>query len=379
MDSRSTNKPMSFFSFFKIPSKADSPTNTAMRIPSLDGLRAVSISLVLAGHLTHNKSEASWLKTVYEQFQLGWLGVTIFFVISGFLITTLLLREKTRFHGKVDIRSFYIRRVLRIFPVFYLYVAVVYLLHLAGVESVPTQDFIRALTYTANLGMGAWVLGHAWTLAVEEQFYLFWPWLVRLSSQWMAGAAVVMILYAAMAHEIAYRWPFLEGYMLLPFLKGVDCLMIGALLGFALHRFPRLQQNVLFRKTSLRLLVLGLLLTFRYLAYNGAMPQGEFAGKFIRPFTDTFSAVCIGYLLVSCMTTQGDRCFKLLNHPVAVHFGVLSYSLYVWQQLFLDNQASGVWWRTFPANLFCAYAAAYLSYSFWERPILNWRDQFKRV
>ena len=140
------------------------------RLPSLDGLRAVSIVLVLGAHLTGTRYYPvpdSWVFHEYAQ-----LGVRIFFVISGFLITSLLLKEREK-TGRVDLRGFYRRRFYRIMPVAYLYMLTV---AITAWGTLPVRDIAGAFTYTINFNTHAtWLLGHFWSLANEEQFYLLWP------------------------------------------------------------------------------------------------------------------------------------------------------------------------------------------------------------
>jgi peptidoglycan/LPS O-acetylase OafA/YrhL len=147
------------------------------RIPSLDGLRAVSIILVIASHAIQGTHSF-----VFRLFFLhSDLGVRVFFIISGFLITSLLLRERAE-TGRISLPLFYIRRTLRILPPFVLFVGVVAIFNAFGIIQVPPGNWIYALTYTMNFDTHApWVLGHLWSLSVEEQFYLLWPLVMRFA------------------------------------------------------------------------------------------------------------------------------------------------------------------------------------------------------
>ena len=110
----------------------------------------------------------------------GRLGVQIFFVISGFLITSLLLREKES-TGSISLKLFYARRTLRIFPAFYLFFITIAVLSYLRLIELPRYDLLHAATYTMNYsGNGTWWMGHLWSLSVEEQFYFVWPSLMFL-------------------------------------------------------------------------------------------------------------------------------------------------------------------------------------------------------
>lgn len=150
------------------------------RIPSLDGLRAISIVMVLVAHASGTRLFPV-PASAGNLLGLGEFGVHVFFVISGFLITGLLLDELAR-TNRVDLRRFYLRRALRIFPPYYTYLAVVFLLALAGALQLAPRDMAHGLTYTSNYYPArSWFLGHTWSLSVEEQFYLLWPAVLMLA------------------------------------------------------------------------------------------------------------------------------------------------------------------------------------------------------
>src|SRR5438105_858055 len=121
------------------------PKDSPARIPTLDGLRAVSIVLVLFSHTLGT----GVVPMLHHAHVFGSTGVRTFFVLSGFLITTLLVREHER-HGRISLRGFYVRRAFRIFPAFYVYLAVIGVLVAAGAIVVSTRDLVFAGTYTMN-------------------------------------------------------------------------------------------------------------------------------------------------------------------------------------------------------------------------------------
>jgi len=156
-------------------------------LPSLDGLRAFSIGLVLLGHAIGLGEKRSFHFRYF--FLHDGLGVHIFFVISGFLITTLLLTERAEF-GSISVRLFYIRRALRILPAFGVLAATTFILSSLGYLDVPSWLWVFVFTYTVNFSAfastfsfahGVWAVGHLWSLSVEEQFYLLWPLVLRFA------------------------------------------------------------------------------------------------------------------------------------------------------------------------------------------------------
>jgi hypothetical protein len=162
------------------------------RIPSLDGLRAISISLVLAGHLTKAGPVPKFMANY------AGTGVRIFFVISGYLITTILLNEHSQ-TSTINLRQFYIRRAYRILPaaaVFMLFAMLMYW------HELRWYDIGAMLLYLANFdGARPWMVMHLWSLCVEEQFYFAWPGILRkwyrhrVAILW--GVIVLAPLYSA--------------------------------------------------------------------------------------------------------------------------------------------------------------------------------------
>jgi peptidoglycan/LPS O-acetylase OafA/YrhL len=156
-------------------SRIGSKGKTSRRLPSLDGWRAVAILLVLLSHWWATGGADNiprWIRPITGQ---GDLGVRIFLVLSGLLITHLLLEENDSY-GSIDLRSFYIRRVLRIFPVYFAFLLLLATLSAFGLYYDDVATWIGALTFTRNvIGKGNSATGHLWSLAVEEQFYFVWP------------------------------------------------------------------------------------------------------------------------------------------------------------------------------------------------------------
>jgi hypothetical protein len=203
-------------------------------IPSLDGLRGFSITLVVLAHLQGVRGVPAFLST--SVFDRGQLGVRFFFVVSGFLITRL-IADEIESTGWLSIKLFYIRRVLRIFPAFYAYLAVVALASALHWLDIPLHNLAFAATYTTNYLLdGRWETGHLWSLAIEEQFYLIWPITIVTVGmrRAVAGAAALMALapYALLALFLHGAGPYLLATQTFPF--AFDALAAGCVLGGAL-------------------------------------------------------------------------------------------------------------------------------------------------
>ncbi len=231
----------------------DVPGSAEKRIPALDGLRGIAIALVLLYHFdfvydfTYGR-ESGWVidGIITGLAGAGWAGVDLFFVLSGFLITGILLDSRgtaRRYFG-----SFYARRALRIFPAYYAFLLLL-LLFLPLFDEPEGRDalwghFAWYATYMTNIyeaidpGLRAdfFFDGHIWSLAVEEQFYLLWPAFVFVFSRrrlmWMCGVGIVVAFGLRLGFVIA-DLPNGLGYMLMP--ARMDTLAMGALVALAMR------------------------------------------------------------------------------------------------------------------------------------------------
>jgi peptidoglycan/LPS O-acetylase OafA/YrhL len=336
------------------------------RIPSLDGLRALSIVLVLLSHLAGTRGFPVGRHAMHRFLDPGYLGVRIFFVISGYLITRLLLEERVR-SGTISLAGFYARRAFRIFPAFLVFVAAMAVASALGLVRAEAHDFVYALTYTMNFHIphsGDWALGHLWSLSVEEQFYLLWPaLLLALGTRGGLRAATAMLVVApacryACRYALDRLGPSLDLLMSSTFPTVADQVATGCLLaGFEGKlddpRWKRFATSPWFVVVPLAAVAA---------ANAGAHPFVNLV--LAQAFINVAVALCVHRVVRWPEGALG----RLLNaRPVAL-LGFLSYSLYLWQQPFLDRE-SDTWWCRFPLNIVLALAAATLSYRLVERPL----------
>ena len=337
------------------------------RIPSLDGLRAVSIVAVLWSHLAETYGLVA-IPSVRALGDFGVLGVRVFFVISGFLITTLLLTEETR-NGSISLKWFYFRRTLRIFPALYFFIAVIAAGAAFSLVSIPSAQFVYGLTYTMNyVANPSHHLGHLWSLAVEEQFYLLWPLtLVLLGTQRalkVAGAVILISpimrfgsLYIPAARPlIGWSFPTIADPL------AMGCLLAGASLYLGKHR-----QYMEFLRSRWFWVVPALIPVLN------AFPGTKVNLLVAQSLLNAFIAISIDRFV----RIQDGAVWRFLNWLPLRCIGVLSYSLYLWQQPFLTYAGPGMW-SVFPLNLLGAFVCAYCSYRLVEKPCLNLRVYLER-
>jgi len=349
------------------------------RIPSLDGLRALSIALVLIQH------SVSSTGSEFERYttNFGRLGVWIFFVISGFIITHLLLREAER--GPISLRGFYLRRAFRLLPALFAFLLFLAVVQISGVNLgvAPIHFTSGALFLVPYVPWGAehhpWSTGHLWSLAVEEHFYLLWPplltWLgVRRAKWWLIAYAVIL----PALRMLWYQWTLDP---LAHSLIGIgDLMAYGALAAIWYHRRPEAMLRFVAKYRTL-----GRFLAIMALGVVLALRTSELWPIVTVPLGMSVVGSAVAYLLLSvCFekhpsppgplaeAERGSLVFWILNLRGVAWVGTISYSLYLWQQPFLQKHSeSAEWWQQFPVNLGHAIVAAVGSFYLVERPFLK--------
>jgi peptidoglycan/LPS O-acetylase OafA/YrhL len=341
-------------------------TRDAGRLPGLDGLRAVAALLVAFSHLTSigALSTLPALRTVLQQ---GAFGVTVFFVLSGFLITWLLLREEAA-HGAIDLKRFFFRRSLRILPPALVYLAVMGLLTAVGVLAVGSRDLWYSVFFVRNLyGVGGSPeVAHYWSLAVEEQFYLAWPFAFLLVTRWNRLILTAVTLLAVTG------WRVWGGVHFGATATGAHALLVGCLLA-QLRQLPAtsplLSQGMLHSPTLL-VANLGVIVLLVFVPAASSRVWG---------WVHVLPVLATGLVVNYVIAGHRDPFSRLMNLPPVEWVGRLSYSLYLWQQIFCWSSlatpyAESGWPILFSASLLCACA----SYYGVERPALDFRARLER-
>lgn len=345
--------------------------------------------MVIFAHATHTINFPPRLIKGPSAFISGELGVRVFFVISGFLITTLLLDEARR-NGKISLAGFYRRRALRILPVYYFYiVTVMVIVGWMGLNAIHASAYISTLTFTTRLwgqwSDAAWPLMHSWSLAIEEQFYLTWPAILFFLGPRIGGRIWVPLLIS-LAPVLRYAFwdkKFIHFY----FPMQGDSIAFGCLLalGFGLHRSQTLRLFSCFqhwgRFAAVALIFIEPLLV---IPFHRLLPHFPLFDRLMTTLGPTLQCVGIAYIIGSFTTIQEGIGYKLLNLPIIRWMGRLSYSIYIWQQVILIPKESGVfpenwtiawWFSAFPQNVVFVFAVAAISYYCIEKPFLSLKNK----
>jgi len=355
------------------PADGNLPANLAAglaksHLPSLDGLRAIAALLVVFYHYGIESCP-------------GGLGVLAFFVLSGFLITWLLLKEEERF-GAISLRRFYMRRSLRIFPAFYTYWLLLsaalllfhkrYLVAQALASFFYVNNYYQAIQGDPNTGFS-----HTWSLGIEEQFYLLWPlaFLVLKRNhhrlRFLSAGILAVMLYREALVFLVHRD---QGYIYEAFDTRADQLLIGCLLAVALRqcawsRFWRwLCSTAVLVWATIALLAASSALAVQFgTAYRDAI------GFVVDP-------ILVAALIAQTIAWPAAGLGAVLNWSWMRYLGKISYSIYLYQQVTVGPVAKllGHWpGVALPATLLAVIAVASASYWIVERPFLRWKDRFE--
>jgi peptidoglycan/LPS O-acetylase OafA/YrhL len=351
------------------------------RIPGTDGIRGIGILMVLATHASYSLPKFLQLAAL-PAVANGRVAMQTFFVMSGYLIYELSAKEFEK-TGKFDWRQFYLRRVLRIFPCFYSYIAVVAILTGLGLLILAPAMIFAVLTFTwdyrdfwfpASIPSNEYVIEHYWTLCTEEQFYLSFPFLMYLFARKRLLPVVIgMIALAPFVRVFCYFFfPESRSQIGFNFHTNFDAIAMGILLG-EMWRRPRL-------KAWLQALAgngwaLGGSLVF--LLVLTPVLVDHLKGSYSIAIGRSLELIATGILVITAAKGSSSSVLSaVLNWPPIVYIGALSYSLYVWNPLFLNPESNWVVNR-FPLNFICAFGAAIFSYYIIEKPILGIKDRLR--
>ncbi len=347
--------------------------------PAFDGLRGIAVLAVMAYH------------TYTPLTRGGFIGVDVFFVLSGFLITTLLLQEWNQ-NGAINLKNFYARRALRLLPAVFT-LSLVWLLYISLFRPEHFTETFKAilfvLFYCANwakaFGQGelGWrdSLGHTWSLSVEEQFYLLWPALLvallrlRLERRWILSLLVTGI--AASAVTRASLWA--SGSSAMRLFNGLDtradALLIGCTVGL-LATYNLLPQTRGFLLT-IKGLAIGSALLLAYLVFRANWSAGY---MYLSGFTVVAGAAAI--ILIELLGSPSKLVLLILEAPLLVWVGRLSYGLYLWHlplyriTVPVVTHPEWTWYERLGLRFAVTFVVASLSFYLIEQPCLRLKHRF---
>lgn len=296
----------------------------------IDGWRGLSVSLVIVGHLTEYRF-SKLLPTTPFHILLGQnpphyaelmqnigsrlitplpeIGVQIFFIISGYLITSLLMKEELQ-HGLISVKAFYVRRIFRIIPVFYLYIFTMFILSASAFVTIPNKAFVWGGLFLCDLPsvQCTWFLGHTWSLSVEEQFYFIWPMIFVIAGNKFRSICI---------------WSALIGMTLISLYYTLSISFASIAIGSAIVISKFARAILLNIQSNLSILIAALII-------------------FIKPFFASFyylyaiisaaSPVLLALIFFGTLNGLGPF-VRIVSFEWLRRVGIISYSIYIWQQV----------------------------------------------
>ncbi|SMF13437.1 Peptidoglycan/LPS O-acetylase OafA/YrhL, contains acyltransferase and SGNH-hydrolase domains [Alteromonadaceae bacterium Bs31] len=314
------------------------PSST--HLPALDGIRGMAILLVMIHHIFEVFDKSNPVEKFIVHFSdIGWSGVDLFFCLSGFLITGILLDSKGE---KKSLKRFYYRRSLRIFPLYYISLLVIFVIYPSFAEVDYAHSMEKQWWYWAYLvnvlisipGEVHHVATHFWSLAVEEQFYLIWPFVVfSLNSRRLLICSIILIVLAPLI-----RWIFIEAQLdkSMPYvltISRMDSLIFGALAAQIVRHTSYLKA---FSRHSSYLLLAG---ACAFVAI--VVIQGSFARQ---PLMLTAGLTTLAFFFACSILAVANNNYplatKLLCNQVLIFFGKVSYAMYIFHGVIIATLAS---------------------------------------
>jgi peptidoglycan/LPS O-acetylase OafA/YrhL len=367
--------------------------------PALDGLRFLAFLLVLFHHVSFYLGDTS--SSIFWTFlsKNGWVGVDIFFVLTGFLITILFLTERKN-QSKFAFKDFFIRRSLRILPLYFLaFVAAFFLLptlfllifdkynlnpgtveYMKG--SLPWYLMLAGNWYVVLNGFGdSRLISILWAVCTDIQFYLVWPFILFFVRNFKTGILISLIIIAC---SMLYRWYLVNSGVPYPAiyvntLARLDTFMFGAIIGFLIFYKDNLMGKIkLFYSWPLPILVVILLIVYMYFA---TLVDRQAIRHSVLGYTIT--GILSAFIILFCIKSKSFL-VSFLNDRIIAFLGRISYGLYIWHILAilllyysLPNHLVNLWLPILALPL--SVLLAFMSFRFYEKPFLNIRNKFIKI
>jgi peptidoglycan/LPS O-acetylase OafA/YrhL len=352
---------------------------------SLEGFRGISVLLVLISHfliISH------FPKFIFLNF--GFLGVNFFFVLSGFLITEILMNEIEKDgNTRKIIKNFYLKRTIRIFPIYYLSIIGLSIFNIQGLRELLPWT----LTYSTNIGSvwfgkGAGIIGHFWSLCVEEQFYLFWPLLLIIfrKKHLYLFIAIIIVSVSAKFIYLVFNGPNIRGFIHDSTPAALDALSFGALLAYLKNNKPDILNKVLkhgYIPVSLIFFFWIMLYSYHEFSFFYCV-FGRFIASIIAFYLVGWGALNTNNLFIKITKTHALRYFGKISYGIYVYhliiFGLLApYYSKLWDGIKGKLGVLGYqnWFFSFIFFSALSIIVATVSYYFIERPLLKLKKKIR--
>ena len=348
-------------------------------MPQLDSLRTFAVMFVLLEHWLQNEP---WTKLL----PFGMIGVTLFFVLSGFLISRILMVSRNHSETKglnkfLSIKQFYIRRTLRIFPIYYITIFICFIINFQSIR----EKFLWFLFYASNIyfyKISSWAgsLSHLWTLAVEEQFYILWPFVILfIPKKYLLKSIIGLIVFGPLFRTVLF---ILDGrtelastfiHILTP--SCMDCFGLGALIAY--YKVYESGRQMLKTNLSVLFLILNIFSVVVLLFF-----EENVVSVFL--FRFNVSVICL-YVIYKAITGFKGLTGIILENPVLLFLGKISYGLYLYHNFIssiyktLGFPEPNNIYMNFIIRLSMLILISVVSWYLIEKPVNNLKKYFRYV
>lgn len=355
-------------------------------LPGLNGIRAIAALIVIVFHIDQFFRYFGLKSIGYHQTGMAGYGVVLFFVLSGFLITFLLLNEKNQFQ-KIDLPKFYVRRILRIWPIFYLSILITLIIFLFKPDliSFPEGEVIKTFTlyifFLSNIGygmnLGITTITPLWSVGVEEQFYAFWPFLVNKSKNILITLVVIIIIY--LITKLTFR--YLDNKMIFSIINVscFDCMAIGGI-GAYLYFTKSKILNILYHP-FIQIIAWSVLFIS---IFHKPLHLSSLIDKEIH---------AIFYIIIILNVSTNKKTIINLENKILDFIGKISYGIYVYHLIvivitsyILDNiinyqvqESVFDYTLVYVAIISCTLILSFLSYTYFESYFLKLKGKYSKI
>ncbi|MEI2709141.1 MAG: acyltransferase [Chitinophagaceae bacterium] len=358
--------------------------SSKVHLPSLNGIRAIAVLMVLVSHVDQFSAMLGISNLSVGGLGLGWKGVVLFFTLSGFLITYLLELEKQQFN-KIHFAKFYIRRILRIWPIYYLIILITIIggflfSELQVFNKTHVSSLAYFLLFLGNyeyvFGLGIITLTPLWSVAVEEQFYIFWPWLIAKTGNVIFRVLLFLVVFLVvklLLQKFDTHW-----YKVL-YISSFSSMAIGALMALLYLQKSKILTIVFNTYFQIAIIILFILFHFTTIFHFYTFINREI-----------FSIVDALLILNLALNT---KTIVSLEHPIINKIGVVSYGIYIYHMLviflvsklftllnlhFLNNNLLYAI-ATLLVITFISILVSIFSYNYIEKKFLSLKSKFALV
>ncbi len=337
-------------------------------IKGFDSLRAISILMVMVSHLL--PAGYAFYETRLWIVVSGDTGVRIFFTLSGFLITSLLLKEKKK-NGSINFKNFFARRFIRLLPPLLLFYATIAVFMHTGDIQVTWIGFVYSVFYLYNFVHHAHYtveLGHTWSLGVEEQFYVIWPFLINIFKH-VKAFSILTLLFLGFCIVAYFTFPGLEltqhYHTSRWFIPAAAPIFVGSY--FAILNHGGKEKWLRFFKHKYLVTLIAFLL-FVYPLYSF---------ESLLNISPIIQSIGVSLFLMWILYHQESLFVRVLNNKPMQYIGRISYGIYVYQGFFLRTGPGGnLAVQHYPLNLVLVFVIAILSFELYEKPIMKLKKRF---